>query len=136
MESGELIGYEHVSELHCTNKDWISDLVSASAQSNIQKDGRKLILREGTPWETFDRDCCLLLMNIFFAQGQGISFDEEALTILRQAQPEKKSEIDNYAIFGLKANRHADGLRGKSASNHWQSGKPIHRLARRPCALR
>ena len=111
MESGKLIGYEHVSELHLGKNAWISDLASASDKCEIKRENRQLLLRQGTPWQTFDLDCCLLLRNIFFARGQGLSFDEEALTILRKAQP-KKSRINGYAIFGLNAKGQVDGRRG------------------------
>ena len=30
-------------------------------------------------WDSFDRDCCMLLRNFFFAQGQGITFDSDSL---------------------------------------------------------
>ena len=69
------------------------------------------MVRRGTAWEAFDRDCCLLLENCFFAQGQGIKFDKEALNVLRQVPP-KRPGIDNYAVFGRTANRQVNGLRG------------------------
>jgi len=111
MKNGELIGYEHVSDEHIKGGEWILDLMSPSAKPNVRVEERKLILRQGTPWQAFDRDCCMLLENRFFALGQGIEFDEVALEILRQAQPEK-SGIDRYAIFGRTASGQADGLRG------------------------
>lgn len=113
MEGGKLIGYEHVSALHIDK--WISDLVwrpdSKISNYKIKVEGRKLLLRQGTPWQTFDLDCCLLLKNIFFAQGQGISFDQEALKILRQAQSGRIG-IDDYAIFGIDLKGHINGRRG------------------------
>ena len=54
--------------------------------------------------EAFDRDCCVLLENRFFARGQGIELDDQAVQILRDAQPDKPG-IDNYAVFGLTANK-------------------------------
>ncbi len=108
--NGSLSGYEHRSEQHRANEDWVSDLVSA--WRGFQKKGRSLILKDGwTPWEVFDRDCCILLENRFFAQGQGIEFDKDALKILKAVQPEK-SEIDCYAVFGWTANGQANGLKG------------------------
>jgi acyl-CoA-binding protein len=53
----------------------------------------------------------MLIENRFFAQGKGINFDEESLEILREAQQDKTG-IDSYALFGLTANGHANGLRG------------------------
>ena len=111
FKNGELVGYEHVSDEHIKGEEWVSDLVSHSAKANVQVEGRKLMLRQGTPWQAFDRDCCMLLKNLFFASGQGIEFDEEALEILRQAQ-RGRSGIDRYAVFGLTASGQANGLRG------------------------
>jgi len=111
VRNTEFIGYEHMSDEHKKGGEWVFDLVSHRAKGNTQLEGRKLILRQGTAWQSFDRDCCMMLENHFFALGRGISFDEEALEILRQAQKEKKG-IDSYAVFGLAANRRANGLRG------------------------
>jgi hypothetical protein len=110
--SGSLIGYEHVSNQHIRNGEWVKDLVSPrKALGTVRVDGRKCLIRRGTAREPFDRDCCLLLENCFFAQGQGIGLDEEALSILRQAQP-GRSGIDGYAVFGRTANGQAIGRRG------------------------
>ena len=110
QKNGKLVGYKHRGKQHLDGKLWISDLVSG--RSKIRPKGQRLMIPQGmTPWETFDRDCCMLLENRFFAQGQGIEFDEVALKILTEAQP-GKSKIDSYAIFGLAANGDANGLRG------------------------
>jgi hypothetical protein len=111
VESGDLVGYEHVSDEHINDQKWVSDLVSGSADRNVRVEGRKLILRRGTLWQVFDRDCCMLLENSFFAEGQGIEFDQEAVEILRQTQL-GKSGIGRYAVFGRTANGQANGLRG------------------------
>lgn len=109
--SGDVIGYRHVSTQHIKHAAWVSDLVSSNAMRNVQVEGREVVIERGTMWEVFDRDCCLLLENYFFAQGEGIAFDEEALSILRRAQP-GKSGIDGYAVLGRGANGQANGLRG------------------------
>lgn len=111
IEKGRLVGYEHVSEEHIRDGEWISDLVSESARHYVHVDGRKLMLRHASSPEAFDRDCCMLIENRFFAVGQGIDFDKEALKILRDAQPGKRG-IDDYAVFGLTGNGQANGLRG------------------------
>jgi hypothetical protein len=110
-DNGKLIGYEHVSKEHGEHDGWVSDLVSPKTMTKLQWEGQKRILLQGTPWDTFDRDCCMLLENCFFARGQGIEFNEKALGILRQAQPEA-SGIDRYAVFGRTASGQANGLRG------------------------
>ena len=114
FKDGKLIGYEHMSNEHIKNEEWVSDFVSKWPNSNVLVEGRKLMLRQGTPWQAFDRDCCMLLENVFFASGQGIEFDKEALDILREAQDkqDKKADIDAYAVFGRNVNGDVNGLRG------------------------
>ncbi|HEY7327287.1 MAG TPA: hypothetical protein VH592_06600 [Gemmataceae bacterium] len=112
VKDGRLLGYEHTSLEHVEGDLWVSDLVSS--WHGFRKKGRSLIIKRGwTPWEVFDRDCCMLLVNRFFAQGQGIEFDEEALRILRDAQPQKKAKIDYYAVFGRTTIGQPDGLKGR-----------------------
>jgi hypothetical protein len=112
VKDENLVGYEHehVSDLHI--EGWVEDLVSDLKNGRVRPEGRQLLLHHGTTaWQAFDRDCCMLLENRFFAQGQGIEFDEQALKILREAQQEEK-EIDDYAIFGRTKKQEAKGLRG------------------------
>jgi hypothetical protein len=111
IENGILIGYEHISDEHIRDNEWVGDLVSRSSLFKDNLKERKLVIQQGYSWEVFDRDCCMLLLNGFFASGQGVAFDDESLEILRQAQPEK-SRIDKYAVFGRTANDRANGLRG------------------------
>ena len=80
--SENVIGYRHVSKQHIDHGAWVSDLVSSKAIRNVQVEDREVVIKRGTAWEIFDRDCCLLLANYFFARGEGIEFDEEALSIL------------------------------------------------------
>lgn len=117
--SGELVGYEHVGELHAgRNKgkqfeEWVYDLVSNPASPRVRVEGQRLYLRQGTAWQAFDRDCCMLLENWFFAGGAGLDFDDEAVKILKDAQRGKVG-IDSYAIFGRTAddNHNVIGRRG------------------------
>jgi hypothetical protein len=98
FQGGELIGYEHVSLEHIDDDEWIADLLSKLARVSLK--GRMIRLRPGVrSCDAFDRDCCMLLENLFFAQGDGIKFDQEAVNILKAAQPGVKG-IDDYAIFG------------------------------------
>ncbi len=111
FRDGSLFGYQHVSNEHRENDKWISDLASKPAQQvNIQKD-RTITLRSGDAWYGFDRDCCLLLENQFFARGKGIEVDDEIVMMLREAQPQKQ-HIDSYAVFGLNAIGKVDGKTG------------------------
>jgi hypothetical protein len=111
LEKNKLVGYEHVSDEHIQNDAWISDLVTGSGRHRVRVDGRKLVLLQGSSAEAFDRDCCLLLENRFFAHGKGIELDDHAMRILRDAQPDRRG-IDGYAVFGLTASGEANGLRG------------------------
>lgn len=105
-------GYAHRSAEHGDGHGWVWDLVSDT--SGIRRTGRRLTLRAGaTAWETFDRDCCMLLENRFFADGQGLELDREAVEILKAAQPQKRSGINSYAVFGLASDGKPDGLRGR-----------------------
>jgi hypothetical protein len=54
----------------------------------------------------------MLLDNLFYAGGEGIQFDQEAVNILKAAQP-GVAGIDAYAVFGLDAAGQANGLRGR-----------------------
>jgi hypothetical protein len=111
FEGGELIGYEHVSQEHIKDDEWIGDLVSDPTKVSLK--ARTIRLRPGVAsQEAFDRDCCMLLDNVFFAQGEGIQFDKEAVDILKEAQPGRPS-IDDYAVFGVDAAGQANGLRGR-----------------------
>lgn len=124
LKNGRLIGYEHVSDEHLMNDAWVSDLVSVPPASTASRadwnhllcnrgmrlSKRKLIVGNGTPWQCFDRDCCMLLKNRFFAQGQGIEFDERGIAILRKAQHGRR-DIDRCSIFGRSGGKPI-GLRG------------------------
>lgn len=112
VENGELIGYEHVSNEHIEKDRWVLDLVSNRANPSIQVEGRKIILQPGKTEQVFDRDCCMFLENLFFADRLGLEFDEEALEILRNAQPGKLG-IGHYAIFGRQKKGNAEGLVGR-----------------------
>ena len=107
----KLVGYEHRSKLHAHNDSWIYDIVNNRSFKDIKKNGPKIIAKNQEPlFETFRRDCCLTLENIFYALGVGIEFDNKALSILRRAQPKRK--IDKYAIFGYRRDGRADGRTG------------------------
>jgi hypothetical protein len=110
-EGGELVGYQHVSFEHIQDNEWITDLISMPAKVRLK--GRTVRLLPGVrARDGFNRDCCMLLDNLFFAQGEGIQFDQEAVNILKAAQPGVKG-IDAYAIVGLDSVGQVNGLRGR-----------------------
>jgi hypothetical protein len=114
-KNGKFQGYKHRSKLHAPNDGWISDLVGKSTVKDIQRVGNKILIKDkASCFETFKRDCCLILENIFFADGIGIEFDNKALKILGGVQP--KRNIDSYAIFGYRRDGSADGKTGSYLS--------------------
>jgi hypothetical protein len=111
IEDDKLVGYRHVSFEHIEDGEWIADLTSKMAKVSLS--GRTIRLQPGaTAQDVFDRDCCMVLDNVFYAQGDGIQFDQEAVHILRAAQP-GATGIDDYAVFGVDAVGQANGLRGR-----------------------
>ena len=99
---------------HEKNGEWILDVIKKRNYPNVEIDlkNKTIILRDPSERkEIFLRDCCFLCENIFFAKGKGIDIDKEILNIFKKAQP-NKSGIDNYAIFGLRKDGRANGLRG------------------------
>jgi hypothetical protein len=108
-ESGRLVGYKRWSTEHSKDGAWVLDLLS-KADNRIRVETNTLFLL-GDEWDCLDRDCCMMLENLFFAEGQGLEIDKSGLEILRQAQP-KQSGIDPYAIFGRDSRNQPKGLRG------------------------
>ena len=108
-ENGIFIGYRHINKLHEKNNDWIRDLTSKRKGYSVN--GKIIKLNDVSErYEVFNRDCVILLENIFFANGRGIDVDEKILEILKNNQPGKN--IDNYAIFGYDNKGNVNGLRG------------------------
>ena len=121
LQNGLVLGYEHISAEHQGRgkkkyDTWVYDLIAnpdngyVRVENNGHEDKRVVSLDAAYP-AVFDRDCCMLLESVFFANGRGIGFDEVGLELMRQAQPHK-SEIDDYAIFGRSTSGQANGLRG------------------------
>jgi hypothetical protein len=111
IEGGKLVGYRHVSFEHIEDNEWIADLTSKPEKVGLT--GRTIRLQPGAlARDVFDRDCCMLLDNAFFAQGEGIQFDQEAVSILKAAQA-GVTGIDDYAVFGVDSVGQANGLRGR-----------------------
>jgi hypothetical protein len=111
FEQSRFAGYEHVTSKHVTKDDWVTDFVKKYDTRYVRLEGKKLLLQPGvSAWQGFPRDACLLLDNIFFAQGQGLSIDARLMEVLRRAQPGR--EIDTYAIFGYQQNGAIDGRTG------------------------
>lgn len=101
-------GYQSNSLLH--QDCWASDILARVDHSGVEFSGERLLLRPGANRKVFNRDCCFLLENIFFADGNGIEIDSDMIRILKQVQPDK--QVDNYALFGYRADGSVDGLTG------------------------
>ena len=111
VDAGRLVGYEPRSELHADRDAWIPDIVRFPRSPLVRKEGRRLLLQEGaSAWAGFPRDACLLFENVFFALGRGRDVDDRLVAILRDGQ--RRQNVDQYAIFGYRANGTVDGKTG------------------------
>ena len=126
MDQREIVGYEHASDEH-SGRDkkkpydsWVYDLITNPGRDGVivENDGqqdRKVICIDGNHGQVFDRDCCMLLENVFFASRHGVELDEVALDILRQAQPDERGAQaqPQKPIPAQKADRAGDLMGGK-----------------------
>jgi len=114
-KNGKLHGYEHVSELHSEHNGWMRDLIK---NENYTIEGNVICSAN------FDRDCCMLLDNIFFADGtkmysdkcvSGLQFSDSPnlLKMLKNKQPDRNN-VDEFAIFGVNCKGNVDGRTGGS----------------------
>lgn len=109
-ENGNFRGYRSDSLLH--KDSWVSDVMTKIDSSEVHFSGDQVLMHSGIDRKrVFNRDCCLLLENIFFAGGSGMEIDHEMLHILGEVQPDK--HIDPYAIFGYRADGSVDGMTGR-----------------------
>ena len=112
-DDGGLVGYRHTTRLHEDNCDWIKDLTEKGDPGPYHVvNETEIYVTDGTAWDVFERDACFLLENVFWARGSGIAVDEEIVEILREAQPDRRQEIDNYAVFGFRRDGSVDGRTG------------------------
>lgn len=108
IKQGEISRYIHLENGHHI-KDWQADLSS-----------RKQNSKDFVNIKEADRDCCILLKNIFWADGknkysekkiEGIDINRHLLDLLIQGQPNARM-IDDYAVFGKDSKGSAIGKRG------------------------
>ena len=103
---GQLIGYKHVGGLHKENNEWIWDIVNKRRKRirNLYfvEDSELILKNVRDRQEVFERDCCFICDNIFFAGNNvtGMKITKKIVDIFKEAQPNK--EIDDYYIFGPK----------------------------------
>lgn len=108
-------GYRLVSKYHCSKNEWVTDVVRPNAlkQRKARHQGNRILLAPGEDRrQVFTRDCCFLCDNIFYAQGGGIPINDAIVGILRRAQPDRRDQVDDYAIFGRRKDSGADGRTG------------------------
>jgi len=112
-EGSLFIGYKFRGTFHSENNSWILDITSKKNQPELEISNMNLILKNPSKRkEIFNRDCCFLCKNLFFANGKGIEIDSKILKFLCIWQKNKMG-IDKYAIFGKRKDDSADGLTGK-----------------------
>ncbi len=116
-EGGDFAGYQHVSSFHAGKDRWVTDVTDSRrlkrGEARVEGD---LVLR--TPdvdrRQAFPLDCCFLADNLFFARGVGIPITADFVALLRRAQPERRRQVNAYALFGTTRDGNANGLRGTS----------------------
>lgn len=125
--TGEFKGYERRSSMHAPKHEWVKDLTHSSAPY-VKREGKKLLLVPGADrCQAFSRDCCFLLENVFFAQGTGVDITGGILAVLKEAQ-HSAEDIDEYAIFGHRADGSADGRTGRWLEMQGEGAKELVRL--------
>ena len=119
---GKLIGYRHTSDEHKEDNAWVMDLVRRKEPKGAKRKGDELRLVGDTDASKgFPRDACMILDNVFFAEGNGILLDGAALEVLKDFQTKelegehaykKRATIKAKSPFGVTKKGTVKGLRG------------------------
>jgi hypothetical protein len=113
-ERGRLVGYEHHGLEHADDNAWWDDLVPPQMRRTRVAEATRTRLRLASEvewWDGFPLDACMLLRNRFWADFAGLPLDDEAVRLLRAAQPEAQ-HVDATAPFGRDGRGSANGKRG------------------------
>ena len=110
--TGKFQGYEHISLLHNKRDGWVRDLTRIDNPYIKRNDNQLLLMPYADRNQAFHRDCCIVLENIFFANGVGIPISKEIVDILVEVQSDREG-ISEYAIFGRRVDGSADGRAGR-----------------------
>ena len=133
-DNGDVSGYEHISEEHAENDDWIMDLVDRRKPKHASLRGKSL-WRDGDVehHKAFPRDACMLYENLSFARKRaGIPLDGEGLEVLRVFQTKKtppkdvdrkRKDITARSPFGLTSKRTVEGYHGRQLKIDGDLGK-------------
>ena len=118
---GDFVGYRHCSKYHNSEPDdtqypdWVRDVCSSTSLEKklIRKEDSLYLQPNVTRYQAFDRDCCFLCENIFFAEGKGMPVDDHIREILQRTQPDRKpDDVTTLAVFGKQSNGAIHGRRG------------------------
>ncbi len=121
---GNLSGYIHRSDHNSkVGKDgiphWVKDVMDPREKGNVTITKDQVLLEDlSQRTKVFNRDCCFLCENLFFAQTKGIEITDKLIEMLDEKQPGQN--VDNPGIFGYKQGR--DG----KTSMVKQTGAPLH----------
>lgn len=105
------VGYKLRSKLHEKRNEWIADVIDEKDRRVEIKENEILLKDPETRKDVFIKDCCFLCENLFFAEGKGLEIGQEILTIFQTVQANRDG-VDNYNIFGKKADGSAYGRPG------------------------
>ncbi len=106
-------GYTSRNTYHKINHEWVMDIISNKNHPEILVQNNQLLLKNPLKrFHVFNRDCCFLCKNLFYAEGKGIDIDDYILKKFKNWQS-SKSNIDRYAIFGRRSNNSVNGLTGR-----------------------
>lgn len=119
-EENKLKGYELISEEHKKNDLWMWDLMKPTKENKkrgLPIDGKLSLKPNEDPYKIFDRDCCFLCENIFWATetgGGGIVINDEMLCLLKKHQKliGNAITVNSNAPFGKRKNGSIYGLTG------------------------
>jgi hypothetical protein len=110
--SGALVGYDHRGQMHTEDEKWVTDLANRRSK-NIEVEGDRILAGDGvSPWRAFPRDATFTLESLFWGPGQFLALDDEAVRLLKTAQPEVRMVSAN-APFGLDRRGARLGRRGR-----------------------
>lgn len=127
FENNLLIGYELRSSYHFGK--WFNDIASDKSKLRISNKKKVILKNPDEHHEVFDRDCCLLFENIFYAEGKGLEIDSEILTIFKEhphLSQRAHTITSRYYIYGkIEGSNRAIGLEGRGLKFTGTLGKKL-----------
>jgi len=120
--AGRLSGYRHRSDYHNkTSRDGIPEWVKDVADPRMKRDfgvaGKEMLLADvSMRRKILTRDCCFVLENIFFAQGEGMELADKFVSLMSEWQPGQN--VDRTGIFGYSKDRNGKTKMNKMKGSH------------------